>query len=157
MRINKKLVLVLTLCSGLVLLQSFKVKQHGDDDDKPTNLKILPKDISEKELHTVMRGFSMSLGVRCNYCHVAQQVPGQERPKFDFASDDKKEKNTAREMMKMTMAINAEHLSKIKTMGDPLEEIKCVTCHMGRTTPIVSVDSLPKQPRPAGAPHVENH
>ena len=157
MRINKKLVLVLTLCSGLVLLQSFKVKQHGDDDDKPTNLKILPKDISEKELHNIMRGFSMSLGVHCNYCHVSQEVPGQKRPKFDFASDDKKEKTTAREMMKMTMAINSEHLSKIKTMGDPLEEIRCVTCHMGRTTPIISTDSLPKPPHVEGAPRTEQH
>lgn len=157
MRINKKLLFVLALCSGMVLLQSFKVKQHGDDDDKPTNLKVLPKDISEKDLHNTMKSISVSLGVRCNYCHVAQQVPGQEHPKWDFASDDKKEKLTAREMMKMTMAINAEHLSKIKTMGDPLEEIKCVTCHMGRTTPIISVDSLPKPPRPANAPRVENH
>ncbi len=140
MRINKKLVLVSLLCTGMVFLVSFKQKH---DDDKAENLKILPKDISEKELHNIMRSFSMSLGVHCNYCHVAKEVPGQSRPQMDFASDDKKEKNTCREMMKMTMAINSDHLSKIKTMGDPLEEIKCVTCHMGRTTPIISVDSLP--------------
>ena len=152
MRLNKKIAFVIMLCLSMVALQSFKYQQkHDDDDDKPTNLKILPKDISEKQLHDIMKGFSQSLGVRCNYCHVGKEVPGQNHPKWDFASDDKKEKNTAREMMKMTMAINAEHLSKIKTMGDPLEEIKCVTCHMGRTTPIISVDSLPK------APHAEKH
>jgi len=152
MKINKKITFVIMLCIGMVALQSFKYQQrHDDDDDKPTNLKILSKDISEKELHNIMKSFSMSLGVRCNYCHVAQAVPGQEHPKWDFASDDKKEKITAREMMKMTMAINAEHLSKIKSMGDPLEEIRCVTCHMGRTTPIISVDSLPKKP------HEEKH
>ena len=156
MRKNRKLVFILALCSGMVMLQSFKYQQKHDDDDKPTNLKILPKDISEKQLHEIMKGFSMSLGVRCNYCHVATEVAGQNHPKWDFASDDKKEKQTAREMMKMTMAINSDHLAKIKTMGDPLEEIKCVTCHMGRTTPIASVDSLPKRPRPEGAPAPHN-
>ena len=125
-------------------MQSF-VQKH--DDDKATNLKVLPPDISENELHTIMRNFSMSLGVRCNYCHVSHEVAGQAHPDFDFASDDKKEKSTCREMMKMTMAINAEHLAKIKTQGDALEEIRCVTCHMGRTTPIISVDSLPKPPQ----------
>ncbi len=144
MRINKKLALVSVLCCGMLFLQSF-VQKH--DDDKPTNLKILPKDISEEKLHDIMRNYSRALGVRCNYCHVATAVPGQEHPKWDFASDDKKEKNVAREMMIMTAAINADHLGKIKTMGDPLEQIQCVTCHMGRTTPIISVDSLPKPPK----------
>ncbi len=151
MRINKKIILIVAICFGMIMLQSFKYKQH--DDDKATNLKILPKDISEKELHEIMKGFSQSLGVHCNYCHVAHEVPGQTRPKMDFAADDKPEKNTAREMMKMTMAINSEHLAKIKTMGDPLEQIKCVTCHMGRSTPIISVDSLPKAPHAENAPH----
>ena len=148
MRINKKLLLVTLLCSGMVFLQSFKQKH---DDDKPENLKVLPKDISEKELHNIMRGYSTALGVRCGYCHVSTSVPGQEHPNFDWASDAKKEKNTAREMMKMTMAINSQHLAKITTMGDPLEQITCVTCHMGRTTPIISVDSLPKVTKPSGA------
>ncbi len=144
MKINKKLLFVTVLCGGMIFLQSFTQKH---DDDKPVNLKILPKDISEKELHDVMRNYSRSLGVHCNYCHVAKEVPGQSRPQMDFASDDKKEKNTAREMMKMTAAINSDHLGKIKTMGDPLEQIQCVTCHMGRTTPIASIDSLPKAPK----------
>ena len=145
MRINKKIILILAICSGMIMLQSFKYKpkQHND---KFTNLEILPSDISDKELHDIMKSFCMSLGVHCNYCHVAHEVPGQQRPQMDFASDDKPEKKTAREMMKMTKMINDEHLAKIKTMGDPLEQIRCVTCHMGRTTPIISTDSLPQRP-----------
>ncbi len=146
MRINKKLLLITALCSGMVFLQSFTQKH---DDDRPVNLQVLPKDISEKDLHNVMRNWSMALGVRCGYCHVNTQQPGQEHHQFDWASDMKKEKQTAREMLKMTMAINEAHLAKIKTMGDPLEQIVCVTCHMGRTTPIISVDSLPRAPKPA--------
>ena len=154
MKINKKIAIVILLCSSMFVLQSFKQQQHKhDDDDKFTNLQILPAATTGKEIHEIMKSFCISLGVHCNYCHVAHEVPGQQRPQMDFASDDKPEKKTAREMMKMTMAINTEHLAKIKAMGDPLEQIRCVTCHMGRTTPIISVDSLPRTPRAANDRH----
>ena len=144
MLIGKKTLLLATLCAVMVIAQGFTRKEH-DDDDKPTNLKILPKDISEKELHNVMKGFSMSLGVRCNYCHVSHPVEGRDRPKFDFASDSIPEKNTARDMMKMVMAINSEHLGKMTLKGHNMEQITCVTCHMGRAVPIISVDSVAKK------------
>ena len=142
MIMNKKIVLVTALCAGMIFLQSF-VQKH-DDDDKPQNLKILPKDISEKELHNIMKSFSISLGVHCNYCHVSEQVEGQQRPKFDFASDAKPEKKIAREMMLMVGAINANYISKIIGGDHELEQVKCVTCHMGRKTPIISIDSVAK-------------
>ncbi len=142
MRFNKKLLLISSLCGGMFFAQSFAKPK---DDDKPVNLKVLPKDISEKELHNIMRSFSMSLGVRCNFCHVATQVPGQERPKMDFASDDKQEKQIARKMMLMVSAINSNYLGKMIGGDHTLESITCVTCHMGRPTPIISVDSLTKQ------------
>jgi hypothetical protein len=142
MILSKKMLLVASLCAGTLFAQSFAPKPH--DDDKATNLKILPKDISDKDLHNIMKSFSMSLGVRCNFCHVAQQVPGQDHPKFDFASDDKQEKIIARKMMMMTSAINENYIGKMIGGDHALEQIKCVTCHMGRQTPIVSVDSLAK-------------
>jgi len=142
--LTKKTFLLTTLCIGiLAITQSFSVKDH---DEKAVNLKVLPKNISEDELHNIMRGFSKSLGVRCNYCHVAQEVPGQQHPKFDFASDDKPEKNTARDMMRMVEAINADYIDKMHRSGRAWEQVSCVTCHNGKTTPIVSVDSLAKKP-----------
>ena len=143
MRINKKGILIAGLCGGMIFMQSFVQLQH---DEKPTNLKVLPKDISEKELHDVMKGFSKSLGVHCDFCHAKGDGQGSGgRPKIDFASDSKPEKNTARDMMRMTMAINHEYIGKMKIDGNKIEEIACVSCHMGRTTPIVSIDSLPNQ------------
>jgi len=144
--INKKIILIMALLITAAMLQSHMPKH---DDDKPVNLKILPKDISEHDLHEVMREYSRALGVRCGYCHYSEKVEGQEKPKWNMASDAKKEKATAREMMLMTMAINSKHLANIKDGDRPLEQITCVTCHMGRTTPIVSVDSLPKPAQPA--------
>jgi len=135
--------LVMTLSAGMIFGQAF-AQHHDDDDKKPTNLKILPKDISGKELHNVMRNFSKSLGVRCDFCHVAQHVEGENRPRMDFASDDKPEKNIARNMMRMTEAINSNYIGKMIGGDHTLESINCVTCHMGKKTPIVSIDSLPK-------------
>jgi hypothetical protein len=143
MRINKKILLISSLCIGVVFLQGFAPRH--DDDDHFTNLKILPKNISGKELHDIMKGFSISLGVRCNFCHVAEQVEGQEHPKFDFDSDNKPEKTTARNMMHMVQAINNDYLAKMIGGDHQLEQIECVTCHMGRKTPIISVDSLAKK------------
>ena len=37
------------------------------------NLKILPKDISEHDLDSVMHHFTASLGVKCNFCHVRNE------------------------------------------------------------------------------------
>jgi hypothetical protein len=123
---------------SVIIFQTFaqqsKPPQH---DEKPTNLKVLPKDISEDSLHNLMKFYSKSLGVRCGYCHAQKK----DDPKhLDFASDEKQEKNTAREMMKMTEEINEKYLHKIA--DGHLESITCVTCHMGRTTPIISTDSL---------------
>ncbi len=144
--IDKKILLVATLLATTIMLQSHMPKH---DDDKPVNLQILPKDISEHDLHQVMREYSRALGVRCGFCHYSEKVEGQEKPKWDMASDAKKEKKTARDMMLMTMAINSKHLANMKDGDRPLEQITCVTCHMGRTTPIVSADSLPKPPQAA--------
>jgi hypothetical protein len=144
MRSNKKILVAITLGLAIIFGQSFAQK-HDDDDEKPTNLKILPKNISGKELHNIMRGFSMSLGVRCGFCHVSEQVEGQTKSKFDFASDNKPEKNIARNMMRMTQAINENYIGKMIGADHALEQIACVTCHMGRKTPIISVDSLVKK------------
>src|ERR1700743_1534887 len=98
MLFSKKTLLISGLCAAMIFMQGF-IQKH--DDEKPQNLKVLPKDISEKELHDIMRSCSMALGVRCNFCHVSEKVEGQERPKFDFASDNKQEKKVTRDMMLM--------------------------------------------------------
>jgi Photosynthetic reaction centre cytochrome C subunit len=140
---RKKALLLVTLVATVIFMQAFAIKQH---DEHPQNLKVLPKDISEDDLHNIMRNFSKSLGVHCDFCHVSEKVEGQQRPKFDFASDAKPEKNIARDMMHMTESINHEYLAKINGGDHKLEQITCVTCHMGHKTPNISVDSLPGQP-----------
>ena len=119
-----------------ILLVSF-IQQKEEKDEKPSNLKVLSKKLSEDELHAIMRTYSKSLGVRCKHCHAA---PTGEPPQIDFASDVNPKKNIARKMIKMVAGINKKYIGKITAYH--LEPITCVTCHMGNVSPTVSVDSL---------------
>ena len=82
--------------------------------DKFTNLQYFPKKISRQELMGNMRGFSFSLGVRCQFCHAGKD--GNKLEQMDFASDEKDTKKTARAMLRMVDAINQEYIAK---MGGP--------------------------------------
>ncbi len=77
------------------------------------NVKVL-NNIPADEILPVMEYFITALGVGCPYCHTIG--------KFDL--DDKREKKVARNMMKMTLALNS-------TVFDGKREITCFTCHRG--------------------------
>lgn len=104
--------------------------------DEFTNLKVLPEDIGRRELIGTMRGFTFSLGVRCTYCHVGEE--GQPLSEYDFASDEKEKKRTARFMLQMMADLNEETLpgiSEVSTRADPPIRVRCVTCHRGVSIP----------------------
>jgi len=60
-----------------------------------TNLQVWPPDTPREQVMQTMRAFNESLGVECDYCHVA-----------DMASDEKREKRVARQMILLRDAIN---------------------------------------------------
>jgi hypothetical protein len=129
------------------------------------NLQILPKDISEDQLDSVMHHFTASLGVKCNYCHVRND----ETRKMEFAKDDKPEKQIARKMMSMAIDINMNHFQQIEEDLDGgknllpadtakvsymLKYVTCYTCHHGDPHPenIAPKQKPNNQPaRPANA------
>lgn len=143
--ISKKAIMITVVCAAMLGAQTFAQKEHHKDE-KPQNLKVLPKDISEDDLHATMRDYSRALGVHCNYCHESHKVEGQDRPKMDFASDKVEDKDIAREMIKMTAALNKNYISKID--DGKLRQVTCVTCHNGNAHPINNVDSLKKMDEP---------
>ena len=67
--------------------------------DRMQNAQVLPADTSPAQLRDTMRGFAMSLGVRCTFCHVGEE--GAPLTQVDFASDSNPHKNIARGMMRM--------------------------------------------------------
>jgi hypothetical protein len=104
-------------------------------DPPHKNLKVLPKDISRADLLADMKFFSQSLGVRCTYCHVGTE--GQPLSTFDFASDAKDHKNTARAMMAMVAVLNQKTLPA--ATGLPDAKVTCFTCHRGSTKPATEI------------------
>jgi tetratricopeptide (TPR) repeat protein len=102
--------------------------------DKFTNLKVLSKDISKRELESTMRGFAFALGVRCEHCHVEKKAPEKG---LDFPADDKDAKKTARVMLQMVAAINHDYISKVVQTppSSTAIQVQCVTCHHGLTQP----------------------
>jgi len=110
----------------------------------PQNLKVLPKDISSKELSKTMKGFAMGLGVRCETCHVGEA--GQPLDTFDFESDEKAMKQKARLMLKMVAAINGEYVPSLNEIEESERvEVRCITCHRGRPQPKLIEDVLDEQ------------
>src|SRR6185436_6369290 len=106
------------------------------------NIQVLTG-LPDSQLVPVMNYMGSSLGVKCTYCHVNKEG------KWDFASDEKAEKGTAREMIKMVQGIN-----KANFKGNPA--IGCYTCHRGSQEPprapqLPIATATPVTEPPAGA------
>jgi tetratricopeptide (TPR) repeat protein len=133
----------------LVALSSQQVLSQGRFQwpDRAKNLKVLPEDTPPEKLRQIMTGFSRSLGVRCNHCHVGE--PGADLSTYDFASDEKANKNTARAMYTMLGDIN-EHLKKIEPTGPTRVNMWCNTCHRGQPRPMTLLENLSEVNEAAG-------
>lgn len=112
----------------LVLLAFFLGTALAQIPDEFKNLEVLPKDISKRELVSIMRQFAGALGQRCVFCH----VPGPDASSLegmDFASDEPEHKRIARTMMRMVADINENHLAALDA------KVQCFTCHHGVQEP----------------------
>jgi len=94
-------------------------------EDKPVeqvqkNILIL-KGMPSSQLLPVMHFMRTSLGVRCDYCHVAENGK--------YWMDDKPPKQAARRMLQMVFDINKANFG-----GQPI--VTCNTCHRGSIKPI---------------------
>ena len=98
-------------------------------EQKFKNIQVL-KGLPAAQLRPMMNYISASLGVTCAACHVKT---GDE---WEFDKDDKKNKQTARKMIQMTMDLN-------KNQFEGKTEITCYTCHQGLGHP-ASVPPLPR-------------
>jgi photosynthetic reaction center cytochrome c subunit len=96
------------------------------------NIQVL-KNIPADQLIPTMQFIGASLGVECEFCHVGHEMD----------KDDKKAKKTAREMMRMTFAVNQNNFS-----GE--REITCNTCHRGSIHP-QAIPAIMSEPPTPGA------
>lgn len=103
--------------------------------------------LTARQLQFVMPGFTRALGVRCSYCHVGEE--GQPLSAYDFASDEKLAKRTARTMLGMLGDINRT-LSTIEPSGERVN-MWCHTCHRGRPKPLTIEEELTRRYEAEGA------
>lgn len=101
----------------------------------PTNLKVLPKDITGEQVHELMEQWESDLGAKCSTCHAADpnNVGPNGRPRLNYADDSKQEKGIARLMYTMTQQIKNDFINKIDNSGVP---VTCGTCHRGHIGPL---------------------
>jgi hypothetical protein len=97
------------------------------------NLKVLPKDISNTDLDSVMETYTKHLNVACDFCHASSKT---NPPDLDYASDDKPEKEITRQMMRMTAVINKDFFDYtiVYKAGEEMA-VSCYTCHDGFARP----------------------
>jgi hypothetical protein len=130
---NKFLIIGALACIVVISAAATSAPKPKEENSEFVNLKVLPKNISSKDLQKIMvDDFEDGLGVSCNFCHAANKSTG----KFDFASDEKPEKEIARAMMRMTIGINKKYF-KIKhpMIGNDALTTTCNTCHNGVAFP----------------------
>ena len=102
--------------------------------NKYKNLKILPKNITEHTMDSIMESYSKALNVSCQFCHVRiANFPDS----LDYASDKEPMKAEARKMMLMTIDINKKNFYFNKKENPIfLNTVNCMTCHRGEAFPI---------------------
>lgn len=120
----------------------------------PTNLKVLPKDLTGAQVREIMMGWAGDLGVHCDTCHAtdANNVGPNGRPRMDFASDAKDEKQMARIMYTMLDTDKKDYVAKVAAidkMAEPAAPLTCGTCHRGHLDP---EKFTPEPEHPQGAP-----
>jgi len=107
------------------LIPAEAASQSAQAEDKPVeqvqkNIQVLTG-MPSSQLLPVMHFMRTSLGVRCDYCHVAENGK--------YWMDDKPAKQTARRMLRMVFEINKANFG-----GQSV--VTCNTCHRGSIKPL---------------------
>lgn len=130
MKINKKFIIIGSFAALVTVCTAATVKK---DEPLYTNLKVLPKNISSRDLQSIMADdFEDGLGISCGFCH----ADARDGHGLDFVSDAKPEKLIARQMMSMTIGVNKKYFKlKHPLIGSQALIINCNTCHKGQPFP----------------------
>lgn len=114
-------------------IAKLKEEIKGREDEPASkvfkNLKYFGEMPAGRILSIMQFGYARSLGVSCNHCHAPE----------NWASDEKQQKMTARDMHAMVSKINGEILPGIKAFegreGRAAPVVNCTTCHRGEVKP----------------------
>jgi hypothetical protein len=104
------------------------------------NIQVL-KGTPASQLKTIMNLISISVGMKCDQCHVPDA----------YEKDDKRGKQTARRMIQLVLDVN-------KGSFQGQTQVSCYSCHRGQAQPVavppigaVAAPAPPQGPRPDAA------
>lgn len=118
----KPLFRALTL-AGLMAVSTLTGAPLHAQSGQPKNVQVL-KDKPIKELRDFMKNVvADGIGAKCNFCHNMK----------DYSSDEIKNKQIAREMLKMVNDINTQvaAINRSVMKKGELKTVTCYTCHRG--------------------------
>jgi hypothetical protein len=92
------------------------------------NVKLLGDIPAGRLLRIMDAGYSQSLGVGCDYCHVEER----------WDADEKRPKRAAREMIRLVNDIN-DKLGQMEDVDTDEATINCTTCHRGYVKPALQM------------------
>lgn len=127
-QVNEEMALSVLLAASHVALPVDASTPQNANAEKPAeqvfkNIQSL-KGLPASQLYATMNFMKASLGVKCDHCHV-RTADG----KWNWESDDKREKQFTRRMIQLTVESN-----KIAFGGRT--QVSCYTCHRGSTDPV---------------------
>lgn len=127
MKLGRLLVFALTIIAGTT---PTRAQAPTPTVVESPNVKVLTG-LYAQQFQEEMNLMVQALGVSCNTCHVPR----------NFASEDKPLKQTARQMLEMTRALNKQYFPdhKPKEGESVLGRVTCYTCHKGEQLPKSSV------------------
>ena len=110
------------------LMKSIAGKENLPSGEVFKNVKLL-KDVPASKLLRIMDvGYSRSLGVGCDHCHVDDR----------WEADEKRPKRAAREMIELVNDINAQ-LETMADIDNSEPAVNCTTCHRGFVKPALQM------------------
>jgi hypothetical protein len=133
---HKKKMMALSVLTAFVLLGAAASLPRK----KGRNLQVLPKDISDRMLDSIMQTYNKALGVTCDFCHTKAKplffTDSAKAGTLDYAADNSMKEN-ARRMMRLTIDINKTYFYwDTLTRPEYLKVITCKTCHRGHPFPV---------------------
>jgi hypothetical protein len=129
--ISRQQVITLTILF-LLVISGVAATRRGKN--KPKNLKVLPKDISDQRLDSIMHTYNKALGVNCAFCHTPYNKSFPDSLNYEL--DENPMKEEARKMIKLTIQLNKDYFY-FDTLQRPeyLKVVTCFTCHRGDPFP----------------------
>ena len=106
------------------LLQQIKGQENKPAGEVFKNVQLLKNIPAGRFLRIMDVGYSRSLGIGCDHCHVEDR----------WEADEKRPKLAAREMILLVNEINKK-LESMENIDTSEPQINCTTCHRGYVKP----------------------